>query len=108
MDNAVMIMAVEISASLKKENSLEENVKIACKLAKNHWLVTDENDQFRGMVGALGTFYHDDIVIIDRIKDEMEVIQTMASPNPNIFALLGDRSEPIGLLKFWKEDGKTV
>jgi hypothetical protein len=50
---AVMaIAATEARAACKGEPDVIERIKKAMKACRNHWMVTDENEQFRAAVAA--------------------------------------------------------
>ncbi len=110
MSNIDLIMVSEIQGSLKKENTFEENIKIAMKLAKSHWLVTDPNQQFAGAVGALGVFYGQASDEFKRLQQEMKVLNSFSALGNNVpvdFNTLLDGLEsdlePCHLRKIWDE-----
>lgn len=52
MASIVMIAAAEARGQCKDEPDVIERVKKAMKACRNHWMVTDENEQFRAAVAA--------------------------------------------------------
>jgi hypothetical protein len=51
MDPA-MLAAAEARSSCKGEPNLIERIKKAMRACHNHWMVTDEKDQFRAAIAA--------------------------------------------------------
>lgn len=53
LSNSMMIAMGDIERKLDKEAPVKERLKQAMKLVQNHWLVTDEDEQFRSAIGAV-------------------------------------------------------
>lgn len=51
--NHMMIAMQEIESKIDKEAPVKERLKKAMNLAQNHWLVRDEEEQFRCALGAV-------------------------------------------------------
>ena len=110
IDSSIMIGIAEIQGSLDSKLPLEERLKGAMRAALNHWLVTDEEGQFKIAVGA---------VMMDATEEEKERIEfdlkflkamsSAASGVPVDFARLmkelGEDSatKAVGLRKLWDE-----
>jgi len=100
-----------------KENSLEENFKIAFEEAKDHWLITQFNDErkkFEVAVLSVSTFYGIESPEFERIKNEMKLVNALHFTPSNVkIDLVGMMEElpknfkPIGLVKLWKEVNPT-
>ncbi len=53
MQNAMVIAMSDIERKLDKDAPVKERLIQAMKLAQNHWLVIDEDAQFRSAIGAV-------------------------------------------------------
>ncbi|MGA2669975.1 MAG: hypothetical protein ABSF21_00940 [Dehalococcoidia bacterium] len=67
MENSIMIGITELRVGVDSKQPLEERLKVAMRAALNHWLVTDEEGQFRMAVGA---------VMIEATEEERGRIET--------------------------------
>jgi len=110
MENSIMLGIMELQASVDLKQPLEERLKVAMRAALNHWLVTDEEGQFKMAVGA---------VMMDATKEERERIEidlkflkamsSAASGVPVDFARLAEElgensaDKAVGLRKLWGE-----
>jgi len=107
VSNSVMIAIKEIELNLDKSKPILEIIKDAMKQAKNHWLVTDQEEQFRSAVGATMMVCNDENrrILEDELKGlriissmqsgvVVDIEATMAGMNPKKF---------FGLMKIWKE-----
>jgi len=54
MTNTVRILATECIDAGEGIKTLEERAKACMKVAHNHWLVTNEAEQLKGAVAAIG------------------------------------------------------
>ena len=63
INNCVLIGIAELRTKVDPEQPLEERLKVAMKAALNHWLVTDEESQFKMAVGA---------VMVEATEEEQE------------------------------------
>ncbi len=52
-ETAAVLMASEIREDLASLTKAEDMLRVAFKNAFNHWMFTDEQDQFKGAVGAV-------------------------------------------------------
>lgn len=50
---AVTLMASEFKDELSKLEKAEDMLAVAFKRSRNHWMITDEQDQFKGAIGAV-------------------------------------------------------
>jgi len=110
MENSIMIGIAELRASVDSKQPLEERLKVAMRAALNHWLVIDEEGQFRMAVGA---------VMIEATEEEQKRIEvdlkflralsSAASGVPVDFGRLMEElkedgaPEAIGLRKLWDD-----
>lgn len=67
MDNRVMVGIAELRAGVDPKQPLEERLKVAMRRALKHWLVFDEEGQFKMAVAA---------VMVEATEDERERLNT--------------------------------
>jgi hypothetical protein len=120
MDNWALIAIViaESKAAIKPSDlSIEDRFRSAAKVAKSHWLVTDESDRFKGAVGAVMESFGSDSPEFERIRIEVESIAKLNAFLNAAQAGVGVASvgaledalntpadfEPIGLMAIWRE-----
>jgi hypothetical protein len=101
-----MLIAIdEIEAKLDKKASIEDRLKQAMKLALNHWLITDEDQQFRCAVGAvLLTASEEEKAVIN---EELKFLRTLGSaidgvPVNSEAMLMGMSKKSYGLISLWR------
>ena len=85
-------------------DTLEDKLIAAMNETRNHWMVTDEDKQFRAAVGAVMLLVDDDT----RYQIELEMktlnaLSAMISGVPVDIENIETPDEPIGLMKIWKE-----
>lgn len=107
LSNSMMIAIQEIRSSLDNSKPILENIKIAMKEAKNHWLVVNEEERFRSAIGAVLLVANEEQKQI--LTDEMKGLQIISALQSGIpvdieAATQGlDTTKFFGLLKIWKE-----
>ncbi len=104
MNNCVLIGITEIKQSMDNAASIEDRFKSAIKQAKNHWLVTNEDDQLKMAIGAVLVTATEDEK--ERINKELDTIRTMNAAIGGVpidLESLDMNYEPIGILKLWGE-----
>ena len=115
MENSIMIGITELRGNIDSSLPLEDRLKISMRGALNHWLVIDEESQFKMAIGA---------VMVEATEEERERIETdlkllralssAASGVPVDFGRLmeglrgGDSPKPVGLRKLWDDVKKEV
>ncbi len=100
----LMIVIAEAKSAAEGKNTLEDKLTAAMNAARNHWMVIDEDKQFRGAVGAVMLLVDDETR--DRIELEMKTLNAMSaifSGVPVDIERVEVAEDPIGLLKMWKE-----
>jgi len=102
---AHLILAIkEIASKLDRNASLEIRLKQAMREALNHWLVTDENEQFNCAIGAvLLTASQEEK---DKINQEMRFLKALSAGIPvdwEKILIEMQNQKPIGLLRLWEE-----
>ena len=102
----IAIVAAECKHAAEGKETLEERIQAAFDVARNHWLITDDNERFQGGVAAIYELSDEDTR--ERIKQEMDSLRTlsaMLSGVPIDFDRFNDQTKelkPIGLMKKWK------
>jgi hypothetical protein len=114
MSNVVISIAVaEIRDDLSNIDGLENRLTEAMKKMRNHWMCTDENEQFKAAVSAVMVSYDEDSPERTRLEKELKKVnQTNAALNAAIagvpvdFAAMIDNEEddfePIGVMEIWR------
>lgn len=100
----LMIGITEAQNAADEHNKLEDKIDAAMNATINHWMILDEDKQFRAAVGGL--ILSVDEEIRERIKKEMESIRAMSammSGVPVDIEQVDVDFEFLGLLKRWKE-----
>lgn len=106
ISNSMIIAINEIKSRLDKNAPLEDRLRKAMREALNHWLITNENEQFNCAVAAvLLTASEKERA---RISVEMKFLKALNVSSENVpvnWELLMDElegQEPIGLLPLWR------
>jgi hypothetical protein len=100
----VMIVVTEAKAAADKHDDLDQKIEAAMTVAKNHWMVLDENKQFQGAIG--GILLSVDEETQERINAEMaslNILSAMMTGVPVDLEQVKVPENPIGLMKRWKE-----
>ena len=102
-DAVLMIAVTEAKRAAEKETTLEGRLKVAMNATKDHWMVTDAEEQFRAAIGAVLLLSEGEDK--DRIMLEMKqlrILGAMANGVPVDFEQIKPLENPIGLTKLWK------
>ena len=100
----LMIVIAEAKSAAEGKDTLEDKLTAAMNSARNHWMVLDEDKQFRGAVGAVMLLVDDETK--RRLELEMKslnALSAMISGVPVDIEQIEVSEDPIGLLKMWKE-----
>jgi len=107
ISNSMKIAISEIADQLDKSVTIENRLKQAMKLALNHWLGGNEDEQFRSAVGAvLLTASEEEKTLISR---EMAFLRSLSAAVTGVpvdweTLLPGEQDQKvIDLLRLWKE-----
>lgn len=111
-DNLLMIAATEAKGAVERtvaahpNASLEDRLRAAFEVTRHHWLVTDEDTQFRAGIGGVLLTADDDEKA--RIQAELQTLQTLGAAMSGVpvdFGGIGadDAPKPIGMLGIWRE-----
>jgi len=108
--NHMLIAIGEIKGKLKESDSIKDRLTMAMRLAKNHWVVTKEDEQFRCAVGAvLLTASVEEKAIISQEMNMIKSLSSAISGVPVDFSAVFERADTekfYGLLPMWKEMAK--
>jgi hypothetical protein len=107
ISNSMKIAISEITDQLDKSATIENRLKQAMKLALNHWLITNEDEQFRSAVGAvLLTASEEEKTLITRemvfLRNLSAAITGVSVDFETLFEGIKDQ-KVIGLVPLWKE-----
>lgn len=101
----ISIAATKARQAAEKETTLEGRIRAAMKATRQHWMATEEDDQFKAAVAAI--YELSDEPTRSKILKEMEAlrnINALISGVPvDLAALPEPDPEPIGLLNYWRE-----
>ena len=114
MGTDVMLSLVisECEAAVKQcSGGLNDKLRAAMNVAKDHWMVTDRDTQFRGAVGSVLLHYEEGSSERIRIESELAKMRQLtaflaasqAGLSPSIPDPASDAPEPIGMMKIWRE-----
>jgi hypothetical protein len=106
MSNTLMIAAMETRAILKEKSfaTLEEKLRAAMELTKDHWMAVDENERFQAAVGAvLCDASQEDKARIQAELQPLKMLGAAAQGIPVDFSQMVVPENPIGLMKLWHE-----
>lgn len=95
MDSA-SIVAIEARHACKGEPDLMERIKKAMKASRNHWMVLDEKDQFRGAIAG---------ALLESEGEESDRIERSAKALNRIGALIQAMQAGLPVLKSTKRFG---
>ncbi len=110
MDSKIMVGIADLRTGVDSRQPLEERLKVAMRKALKHWLVSDEEGQFKMAVGAVLVEATDDER--ERLDTELKFLASLSaavSGVPVDFArLMGELGEDaadkaVGLRKLWDE-----
>lgn len=110
ISNVELIVITEVGTLLKKDKTFEENLTIAMKCAKNHWLCPPDIEKFNGAVVAVGKFYGIDSLEYRRLEKASKQLRAIQSLQggimPDLEALEAslpsdEEVPPIALRTFW-------
>jgi len=105
MNNAVIsIVCTECKSAAEKETTVRGRLIAAFKVARNHWMATDEQEQFQGAVAAVHILSNEEDK--RRLEQELLLLRTLnaaSSGVPVAFEDLPVPTDPIGVLGLWHE-----
>lgn len=102
----MMIIVSEAKGRAEGIQDFEEMARVCMDVAANHWMVTDENEQFRGALAAILTLADNEYKPrVERTIELQKALSAAASGVPVDFgsALESSDIEPVPLMKWWHE-----
>ena len=98
-------MACEAREAGKGIDDLEERAKACMKAAHNHWMATDETEQFNGAVAGLSFLSNEEEK--ERINESIQISNAfgaaMSGVPVDFTEIAKAEVEPIPLMKWWNE-----
>lgn len=114
MNGALLIGVTEAKLDAQREPTLEGKLRAAMRTMRDHWMVTNEEEQFRCAVAAVMTLVDDDERA--RLEREMRALNAIGAAitaassgvRVDIAGTIAEHSNegqepPIGLLNIWRE-----
>jgi hypothetical protein len=103
----LQIAMLEAQLAVVAGASIEDQLRAAMDVTRNHWMCTDEDQQFRAAVGAVMLHYGAGTPQFIRLERETRQLQHLSAAMSGLSvdweqALGGDDYEPIGLLSLWR------
>jgi hypothetical protein len=101
-----MIAAMEARSALRGKTfpTLEDKIKAAMRVTKDHWMETDENNQFLAAIEAV--FPECSPEDQAKIKDEISMLQMLGAATQGVpvdFSRMPEIKNPIALRRLWAE-----
>lgn len=104
---AASMIEAEARDAIKNADSLEDKLKAAFNVARNHWMFTDENTQFSGGVGAVMVSVGPEHEYFARLETELKMLRglnALLSGIPvDISQIVPEGFEAVGLNNIWHE-----
>ena len=100
---ASSMIEAEVRDELSNAKTLEDKFNISFKAAHNHWMFVDEDEQFKGAIGAV--CLHATEEEKTRIMAELDSLRTLNAMLSGVsidFSNVPDLENPIGITKMWK------
>jgi hypothetical protein len=114
LSGTLMIAASEARHAIKNmSGDVVEKLKAAMKATRNHWMATNEDEQFKAAVIAVMLHYGEGTDEYNRLKWELENLKrfsaalsaAQAGISVDFTSVVQEEekaNKPIGLLKLWK------
>lgn len=105
IDNLILLVSAEAGTAIDPDDPLEDRCRAAMKAVQHHWMVTDEDRQFKGAVAAVYSASTDPDER-NRIQAELESLRDLAALMSGVPVDLGAArplDNPIGLRRIWLE-----
>ena len=110
METSIMVGIAELRGKVDPKQPLEERLKVAMRAALNHWMVIDEESQFKMAIGAVLAEATEEEQ--ERINIDLKFLRAMSSAASGVPVdfdrLIGELGEDsadkaVGLRKLWDE-----
>jgi hypothetical protein len=108
----VYVAMQEITTYLSMTDDLTTRLRVAMDKARDHWMATSDDHQFRAAVGAVLISYPPESEEFKRIQFEMNQLQQMSTMiqaaqlgmSFDGFDISEDTPKPIGLIGMWRSE----
>lgn len=103
---AASLIEAEARDEIKKAESLEDKVKAAFAVSRDHWMFTDEDTQFMGGIGAVLIQLEEGTPEHSRYMKSIETLRNitaMLSGVPVNFENFEAPKDPIKFVQLWRE-----
>ena len=104
-DNLILLVMAGARRAINPDQSLEERLRASMGACKNHFMVNDEDTQFKAAVAAVHELSTDEDER-RRIRVELNglaALSALLSGVPVDVSQVETNDEPIGLSKIWRE-----
>jgi len=104
-DTMLALVMAEATPAIVASDSLEDRCRAAMKAVQHHWMVTDEDIQFKGAVAAVYAA-SEDADEKERIEVELASLRDLSAMLSGVVVDLDAVTippDPIGLRKLWLE-----
>ena len=101
---AVSLIEAENRDALKAAATAADKLRVAFKGARDHWMLTDEDEQMRGAIGA--ALHHMTPEDRAHVETELKALQAISAATrglPINFEAVVIPENPIGILKLWAD-----
>ena len=102
---AISIIEAEAREDINAAKTVKDKFKAAFSRARNHYMFTDEDIQFRAAIGAVLIVLDKDSDDYNRVLKEVHTLNTLSAALSGIpvnFNQMEIDFEPIGPMKLWK------
>lgn len=105
MNNTTIIAMTEAVHAIPKDAPLEDQIRAAMNATRNHWMCTDETEQFKAAIGAVLQHYGEGSPEFARLGWEMRQIARLSAAMSGVpVDWTADEPvfEPIGIMGMWR------
>lgn len=106
VETATALIEAEARTDIAKAESVQDKFKAAFSVAKNHWMFTDPDTQYKAGIGAVLISVGIDGEEYPRIQHELKMLSTLAAAISGVsvnFPEMEEGFEVIGIQKIWEE-----
>ena len=103
---AIALIEAEAREGIKNAETIEGKFKAAFGVAKNHWMFTDEDIQYRSGIGVVMSSIEKDSKDYQRIESELNMLKTLSAAMSGVsvnFPESNDDFDAIGIQGIWEE-----
>jgi hypothetical protein len=104
VDNCLLVLVTEATLEASDKPTFDAKIDAAMRCAKNHWLVTNKDDRFRGAIAAIYELADEPTKArIMAEVDDMRNLSALISGIPIDVSQIKPSKNPLGLLRRWNE-----